>query len=111
MSGSHGTTPSHVVRRRLELAPVLEWVSPELAQHSVSKARSRRIFISSTAEDLADYRVAAAEHVPLKHEGWKPSRKPPYTACMDEVDRSEALVVIVAHRYGWQPEDQPDGRL
>ena len=76
--------------------------------------KAHKIFISSTVEDLAPYRDAAesaivkAKHVPLRNEHWAASSaKPPYKACMQEVDEADALVVIVAHRYGWVPPDQP----
>ena len=76
--------------------------------------KAHKIFISSTVEDLTPYRDAAesaivtAEHAPLRNEYWAASGdKPPYAACMKKVEEADALVVIVAHRYGWVPPDQP----
>ena len=76
--------------------------------------KARKIFISSTVEDLAAYReaaekaIVAAEHAPLRNEYWAASSaNPPYAACMKKVEEADALVVIVAHRYGWVPTDQP----
>ena len=76
--------------------------------------KAHKIFISSTVEDLVPYRDAAesaivtAEHAPLRNEYWAASSdNPPYAACMKKVEEADALVVIVAHRYGWVPRDQP----
>ena len=76
--------------------------------------KAHKIFISSTVEDLVPYRDAAekaivtAEHAPLRNEYWAASSdNPPYAACMKKVEEADALVVIVAHRYGWVPPDQP----
>jgi len=75
---------------------------------------AKRIFISSTGEDLASYREAAekaiveAGHAVIRNEYWAASsERPPYKACMERVDEADALAVIVAYRYGWVPEDQP----
>jgi hypothetical protein len=35
--------------------------------------------------------------------------KPPLPACLDKVSEADVVVVIVAHRYGWIPSDQPSG--
>lgn len=34
---------------------------------------------------------------------------PPLRVCLDKVSPCDVLVVIVAHRYGWVPPDQPGG--
>ncbi len=74
------------------------------------------VFISSTAADLPLHRAAAARAA--RQAGFEPvimedfeaqSLTPPYPACMDKVAECDVLVVIVAHRYGWVPADQPDG--
>jgi formylglycine-generating enzyme required for sulfatase activity len=76
----------------------------------------RKVFISSTTEDLEAYRTAARDAAILA--GWHPvmmeyftpqGKRKPYPACMREVDACEKVIAIVAHRYGWTPEDQPDG--
>ena len=73
------------------------------------------VFISSTAEDLKAYRAAARDaalrgkFLPLLHEYWAASDNPPYDECMQRVTDADVLVVIVAERYGWVPEDQPSG--
>ncbi|MGA7239733.1 MAG: DUF4062 domain-containing protein [Bryobacteraceae bacterium] len=73
------------------------------------------VFISSTSKDLAAHRDAAARAArqagfeDVRMEDFEArSRKPPYAACMEKVRECDVLVVIVAHRYGWVPEDQPD---
>ena len=76
--------------------------------------KSALVFISSTAKDLLKYREAADRAA--KQAGFKAgmmedfeaqSLKPPYQACMDKVRKCDVLVVIVAHRCGWVPANQP----
>lgn len=73
------------------------------------------VFISSTKEDLNRYRSAAKEaaiqagFLPVMMDYFAAqSEEPPYPACMAKVDPCDVLVVIVAHRYGWVPQDQPE---
>ncbi len=64
------------------------------------------IFISSTVADLSNERKSvldAIKALQLKHEsmeyfGARPSR--PIETCLEEVKKSDALIVIVGHRYG-----------
>jgi formylglycine-generating enzyme required for sulfatase activity len=79
-------------------------------------AKPRRIFISSTSEDLEEYRIAARDAVlsagcqPVMMEYFTPQgKRKPLEACLREVDYCDAVIAIVAHRYGWVPKDQPDG--
>jgi formylglycine-generating enzyme required for sulfatase activity len=72
------------------------------------------VFISSTVEDLKAYRTAAAYEADragfkvLMKEYWVASGgKPPLRKCLEEVSKANVLAVIVAHRYGWVPQDQP----
>jgi formylglycine-generating enzyme required for sulfatase activity len=73
------------------------------------------VFISSTAEDLGAYRKAAdqgariARCFPEVHELWVARDKPPLAECLARVRSADALVAIVAHRYGWVPPEQPGG--
>jgi len=76
----------------------------------------RKVFISSTSEDLEPYRNAARDAVilagcqPVMMEYFTPQgKRKPYPACMREVDACDLVIAIVAHRYGWVPPDQPDG--
>jgi hypothetical protein len=90
---------------------------------AVSPATVRTIpiaFISSTSEDLQEYRDKArdaalrAEFMPRMMEYFAASGEhPPLKACLAKIAGSsserpaDVLVVIVAHRYGWVPQDQP----
>ena len=75
-----------------------------------------RLFISSTVEDLRPCREAvrdaavAAEMLPKMLEYFPAAGdQPPLDKCLAEVSSADLLVVIVAHRYGWVPADQPAG--
>jgi hypothetical protein len=70
--------------------------------------------VSSTSEDLGRYREAArtaviqAECLPRAMEYFAASDTHlPLAACLKHVSASDVLIVIVAHRYGWVPVDQP----
>ncbi len=75
------------------------------------------VFISSTAEDLAQHRAAAkdaalaARFYPETFEYWPAQARDPLQVCLDRVAQADLLVVIVAHRYGWVPPDQPAGEF
>ena len=76
-----------------------------------------RVFISSTFEDLRAYREAAkeaalgAEMLPRMQEYFNAAGdRPPLARCLAEVAACDLTVVIVAHRYGWIPADQPAGQ-
>ena len=78
--------------------------------------RTPKVFISSTAEDLKECRVAAREavgrpgFVPVMQEYFVASGEhPPLEACLRKVSETDVLVVIVARRYGWVPPDQAKG--
>ena len=73
------------------------------------------VFISSTAKDLQEHREAAARaarqagfEAQMMEDFEAQSLKPPYPACMEKVRDCDVLIVIVAHRYGWAPQGQPD---
>jgi formylglycine-generating enzyme required for sulfatase activity len=70
------------------------------------------VFISSTSEDLKEYREQAAKAALAT--GFSPrmmeyfpanGRIPSLSACLEMVAEAEVVIVIVAHRYGWVPED------
>ncbi|MDZ7261212.1 MAG: DUF4062 domain-containing protein, partial [candidate division KSB1 bacterium] len=74
------------------------------------------VFISSTVEDLKPYRQAVrdaalrAKFFPEMQEYFAAEGlRPPLAECLKKVDECDLLVVIVAYRYGWIPEDQPLG--
>lgn len=73
------------------------------------------VFVSSTVEDLGPWRDAArdaalfAGFYPIMQEYFvAASDHPPLEACLREVSSGNVLVVLVAHRYGWKPSDQPE---
>ncbi|MBN2091084.1 SUMF1/EgtB/PvdO family nonheme iron enzyme [candidate division KSB1 bacterium] len=78
-------------------------------------AKMPRLFIPSTIDDLREYRNAVrdvairAGFFPVMAEYFTPEgERPPYAECMKQVDECDLLVVLVAHRYGWIPKDQPE---
>ena len=76
------------------------------------------VFISSTLEDLKEHREQAGKaaeasgFAPSRMEYWSASGRPSLPECLKKVDEAEAVVVIVAHRYGWAPDDpsNPDAK-
>src|SRR3974390_3221454 len=80
-------------------------------------ARQCSVFISSTSEDLRDYRPAARDAVlavgltPGMMEDFAASGGPPLATCLDLVSPCEVVVVLVAQRYGWVPGDQAAGEF
>lgn len=72
-----------------------------------------KAFISSTAEDLKEYREAARDAaittgiLPIQMEYFVASGEyAPLEACLQKVSEADVLVLIVAYRYGWVPSDQ-----
>lgn len=69
------------------------------------------VFISSTFEDLKPFRQAArdaalkADFFPVMMEYFEAGSNPPLQTCLDKVRPCNVVVVIVAHRYGWIPND------
>ncbi|MGA2741894.1 MAG: SUMF1/EgtB/PvdO family nonheme iron enzyme, partial [Bryobacteraceae bacterium] len=70
------------------------------------------VFISSTSEDLEEHREMAAQAALAI--GFSPrymkyfpasGHLPSLPACLQKVDEAEVVVVLVAHRYGWVPDD------
>src|SRR3954454_13651618 len=75
-----------------------------------SMAHAPIVFISSTSEDLKEYRQQAAKAArgmgffPLMMEDFPANgRGPSLDECLREVERAELVIAIVAHRYGWFP--------
>jgi formylglycine-generating enzyme required for sulfatase activity len=79
------------------------------------QGRIPRVFVSSTVEDLKSFRAAAkdgavaARFLPDMQDYFAAADNPPLAACLERVSQADVLVVIVAHRYGWVPENQPAG--
>ncbi|HLK63513.1 MAG TPA: DUF4062 domain-containing protein [Bryobacteraceae bacterium] len=70
------------------------------------------VFISSTSEDLKPYRQAARDaavsarfHPEMMEYFLATGQHPPLAACMAKVAEADVVVVIVAHRYGWVPDE------
>jgi hypothetical protein len=68
-----------------------------------------RIFISSTFEDLREYREATFAAIrSLGHAAedmltWSADERTPLTVSLDRVRHSDVVVLLVAHRYGTPP--------
>lgn len=75
-----------------------------------------RVFLASTAVDLSAHRHAAADAIlrlgdlPVRMETFGALPNTPVAACEQQVQGSDAVVVIVAHRYGWVPAAEQGGR-
>jgi tetratricopeptide (TPR) repeat protein len=81
-----------------------------------SPAEPFKVFLSSTEEDLGDY-IAVARDVINAEPGfvcdhfkrWPATGRPSVPTCIERVGECQALVVIVAHRYGWIPSCEEGG--
>jgi len=68
-----------------------------------------RIFLSSTAIDMEEHRKAVSDaimrlgNLPVQMETFGAQPSEPVEVCKDKVRECDALVVMVAHRYGWVP--------
>jgi Domain of unknown function (DUF4062) len=75
-----------------------------------------RIFLSSTAVDLVAHRGAVADailrlgNLPVRMETFGAQPNLPVAVCEQQVHESDALVVVVAHRYGFVPTADQGGR-
>ena len=71
-----------------------------------------KVFISSTVSDLTAYRERArgaavrAGFLPVMNEDWEARDVLPLAECLKRVDGTHLTVVIIAHGYGWVPQDQ-----
>ncbi len=70
-------------------------------------------FISSTSEDLTEYRQAARDaaitakfHPEMMEYFTASGARPPLESCLRRVAEADVVVVLVAHRYGWIPPIQ-----
>jgi Domain of unknown function (DUF4062)/SIR2-like domain len=77
--------------------------------------RKVRVFVSSTSEDLAEYRAAA--RLVILDVGWDPSMQehmgasPDDTvdACLKLLEKSDVVLLLVAFRRGWVPSAEQGG--
>ena len=72
-----------------------------------------KVYVSSTVADLAIERTSvmdwliAAGHQPVH--SYRPDSETVRESCLDDIDRCDLYVLILGHRYGFQPaEDNPD---
>jgi hypothetical protein len=77
--------------------------------------RKLRVFVSSTQEDLRDFR-AAARHVildlgmdPVMMEHFGASEHPTVEGCRKELESSDVVLLVVAFRQGWVPTVEQGG--
>lgn len=69
-----------------------------------------KVFVSSTYEDLKEYRKAASdailkmEHQPVMMEHILATTNPPKRECLDRVEESDIFLGIYAYRYGFIPK-------
>ncbi|MCP4485907.1 MAG: DUF4062 domain-containing protein, partial [Gammaproteobacteria bacterium] len=77
--------------------------------------RTFRIFLSSTSDDLTEHRERVARAIeylrqqPVRMETFVAEADAPLAACREHARSADALVVIVAHRYGWVPPEAKGG--
>lgn len=82
----------------------------------LGKNERPRVFISSTLEDLEQFRAKVVEVVlrlgwePIDCRYWAAGGNPPLNACLRRVDSADVVVALVAQRHGWTPPDQLEGR-
>ena len=71
-----------------------------------------KVFISFTAEDLAEHadvvvdQLRRMEWIAIDHRDWAPTGERSVRACKEKVAECSVLVLLVAHRYGWIPPSQ-----
>ena len=69
-----------------------------------------KAFLSATYADLKDYRRAASEalerlgHEVAKMEAFGARPEDPTNACLRDIDQSDLMVGVYAHRYGFVPD-------
>jgi hypothetical protein len=74
-----------------------------------------KVYISSTVDDLAGEREAAMKWlVDIGHQpvhSYVPDADPVVTSCLADVRSCDVYVLILGHRYGFQPPDDNPDRL
>src|SRR5215469_5728020 len=73
-----------------------------------------KVYVSSTIADMEAERQAVIDWlVTAQHQvvhSYRPSSDTVRDGCLADVDTSDLYVLILGHRYGFQPpEDNPDG--
>jgi hypothetical protein len=78
----------------------------------MNREHEMKVFISSTYEDLKQYRLAAIEIVnryqciPLAMEFFMANPGEPKEVCDNEIKKCDVFVGIYAHRYGFIPDNE-----
>ncbi len=73
------------------------------------------IFLSSTSDDLTEHRLRVAHAVeslrqhPVRMGTFAAEPGVPLEVCREKASSADALVVILAHRYGWVPSEDEGG--
>jgi formylglycine-generating enzyme required for sulfatase activity len=86
-----------------------------MSAQRMSDLPPQRIFIASTAEDLVEHRRAVAEQIeryggaPVRMETFGAKPGDSVDVCRRLAATANALVVLVAHRYGWIPSRAQGG--
>ena len=89
----------------------------------MSTDRSYRVFVSYTGEDLEAHADIVSDMIrrlnsdserswiAIDHKFWSPTGRPSVQECMEQVERCQILIVLVAFRYGWVPsrDERGDG--
>jgi hypothetical protein len=74
-----------------------------------------KVYVSSTFADLEEERQAVidwlveARHQPIH--SYSPDSETVRESCLNDIDGCDLYVVIVSHRYGFQPEEENPERL
>ena len=73
-----------------------------------------RVYVSSTVADLKRERQAVMDWlVAARHQAvhsYRPDSETVRDSCLDDVDTCDLYVLILGHRYGFQPaDDNPEG--
>lgn len=74
-----------------------------------------RVFISYTGQDLEEFAKTVREEIrqwqwiAVDHKDWGATGERSVKECRECVRKADALVVIVAHRYGWVPSEDEEG--
>jgi hypothetical protein len=74
-----------------------------------------KVYVSSTLADLDAERrtvmewLVAAGHQPVH--SYRPDSETVRESCLEDIDRCDLYVLILGHRYGFQPEEDNPGKL
>lgn len=77
--------------------------------------RPLKVFVSSTSEDLTDYRAVARlaicdmKWAPDMMEHWTTRPESTREACFDELSKCDLMILMVAFRRGWVPTKDQGG--